>query len=135
MRALKLIPMLFLFATAAAADPPVVNERGRALFKQYCASCHGPSAKGDGTLANALKTPPADLTKIAARRQGQFPTAEIAKFIDGREAVMSHGDREMPVWGERFAAASPAQTEKDKEASVSSKLRSLIEYLKSVQEP
>lgn len=99
---------------------------------QYCATCHGPSGRGDGSIAQALRTPPADLTKIAERRDGRFPVADIMTFIDGRVAVVAHGDREMPVWGERFAEAAHGST-KDKDASVNSKLRALIEYLQSIQ--
>ncbi len=99
---------------------------------QYCATCHGPSGKGDGSIAQALRTPPSDLTKIAERRDGRFPVADIMTFIDGRAAVVAHGDREMPVWGERFAEAAHGST-KDKDVTVNSKLRALIEYLQSIQ--
>ncbi len=45
---------------------PVANdaasiEAGKALFKRYCASCHGPNAKGDGGMALSGGTP-SDLT-------------------------------------------------------------------------
>ena len=132
-------------ASAAWAAPPtpptppappsgrtLIQDRGRALFMQYCATCHGPSGKGDGSIAQALRTPPSDLTKIAERRDGRFPVADIMTFIDGRAAVVAHGDREMPVWGERFAEAAHGST-KDKDVTVNSKLRALIEYLQSIQ--
>lgn len=118
-------------AQLAAADPPKAAERGKALFMQYCAACHGASARGDGPLAEALRTVPADLTRIAERRSGHFPTADIVAFVDGRTKVAAHGGREMPVWGERFAesAANP----RDRDAAASSKLRSLVDYLKTIQ--
>jgi hypothetical protein len=46
-----------------------------------------------------LKVPPADLTRIAARRGGRFDAAEVAAYIDGRVDITAHGRREMPVWG------------------------------------
>jgi cytochrome c len=32
-------------------------ERGNQIFSEYCAACHGVSAKGDGRAASALKIP------------------------------------------------------------------------------
>jgi len=94
---------------AAPSPPPSAQElgdtqarSGQALFMTYCSSCHGKQGRGDGPVADALKTAPSDLTRIAERREGRFPAAEIAMFIDGRTLVISHGTREMPVWGQRF---------------------------------
>ena len=42
------------------ADAPAIEE-GRKLYQRHCASCHGPSGKGDGSMALAGGTP-ADLT-------------------------------------------------------------------------
>jgi cbb3-type cytochrome c oxidase subunit III len=36
-------------------------DAGKVLFKRYCASCHGPNAKGDGGMALSGGTP-SDLT-------------------------------------------------------------------------
>src|SRR5262245_18787271 len=72
---------------------------GRALFRSYCASCHGVDARGDGPVAAQLRVPPADLTRIAVRRGGHFEASEVAAYIDGRSEVLAHGRREMPVWG------------------------------------
>jgi mono/diheme cytochrome c family protein len=77
-------------------------EAGAQLFSGYCASCHGFDARGGGPVAPMLTLPPADLTRIAARRGGRFDAAEVAAFIDGRIDVTAHGRREMPVWGRVF---------------------------------
>jgi mono/diheme cytochrome c family protein len=37
-------------------------ERGKSLFVQYCASCHGPAGKGDGPAASVLNPKPKNLT-------------------------------------------------------------------------
>jgi mono/diheme cytochrome c family protein len=104
---------------------------GAETFARYCATCHGAGGEGDGPTALALKTPPADLTRIAARREGQFPDSEIALFVDGRFAPAAHGSREMPVWGERFGANIPeAQLS---EEIVRGQIAVLVEYLKSIQ--
>ena len=40
-------------------------EKGKTLFAQYCASCHGASGKGDAPVAAALNPKPRDLTDKA----------------------------------------------------------------------
>jgi len=77
-------------------------QAGADLFVSYCGSCHGRDARGAGPVASALSVPPADLTRIAARRGGRFEASEVAAYIDGRTDVTAHGRREMPVWGRRF---------------------------------
>ena len=77
-------------------------QAGGELFASYCASCHGRDARGKGPVASALTVPPADLTRIAARRGGRFEASEVAAYIDGRTDVLAHGRREMPVWGRIF---------------------------------
>ena len=67
-----------------------------------CAVCHGLEGKGDGPLGDVLMKRPADLTHISDRNGGTFPYAQIFAVIDGRYAVPSHGEREMPVWGRQF---------------------------------
>jgi mono/diheme cytochrome c family protein len=55
-------------ATTAAAKPavtPAMLEKGRAVYKTNCVSCHGESGKGDGPGAGVLKPPPRDHTDAA----------------------------------------------------------------------
>ncbi len=73
-------------------------EDGRKLFVQYCATCHGLSAKGDGPTGRSLKKPPADLTKIP-KVDGKFPKIQVQRVISGEDTHDSHGSRDMPVWG------------------------------------
>ncbi len=106
---------------------------GRALYLENCASCHGAGAKGDGPLADDLKTAPADLTTIAARRGGKINTTEIREIIDGRKQVESHGSRDMPVWGSEFARAR--KKGEGREAAARNRVRALAAYLESIQAP
>ncbi len=117
-------------AAAIEADE-LLAEMGAEYFARYCASCHGMAGNGRGPAASALAIRPADLTRIAARRGGDFPEGEIARKIDGRFAVEAHGTREMPVWGERFAADVPDS--QVAESIIRGKLVMLVEYLKSIQ--
>jgi mono/diheme cytochrome c family protein len=106
---------------------------GRDAFATHCAACHGSDARGSGPAAAALRTPPADLTRIAARRGGDFPADEIAAWIDGRLAPAAHGTREMPVWGYRFAEGlPPGELTQD---LVRGRILTVVEYLRSIQAP
>ncbi len=81
-----------------AACAPERQVSGRALYAEFCVSCHGTSGKGDGPAAAALGKAPADLTGIATRNGGQFPMAEVMSTIDG---YTRRGDRSsvMPELG------------------------------------
>jgi mono/diheme cytochrome c family protein len=118
---------------ADAPADPLLAEMGVETFQRRCASCHGLSATGDGPAAGALRLPlpPADLTRIAERRGGAFPKAEVARFIDGRFFPTAHGSREMPIWGERFGAWIPESSLS--EEITRGRIVTLVEYLKSIQ--
>lgn len=79
--------------------------RGAEAFTDHCAVCHGLEAIGDGPMAPILMFAPADLTRLAARNDGVFPTARVVRRIDGREEVMAHGGP-MPLFGEILGGAS-----------------------------
>ena len=64
----------------AAGDPESVA-RGKQLFLQYCALCHGKQARGDGALAKNLKTRPTNLVQ----RAGHHSDGDFAwKIANGR---------------------------------------------------
>ena len=123
----------FVVLPASATEPdPMLARVGAEMFQQYCASCHGTSADGKGPAAPAPKTLPADLTRIAARRGGEFPDAEISRWIDGRFDVVAHGTREMPIWGRKFQETIGAGTDPDE--VVRGRVLTLVEYLKTIQQ-
>jgi mono/diheme cytochrome c family protein len=77
---------------------------GPALYKTYCAVCHGTDARGGGPMAMSFKVPPPDLTRIAARNGGVYPQARVERIISGEEFLPGgHGTRTMPVWGPIFS--------------------------------
>jgi len=107
---------------------------GKSVFRVYCVSCHGDQADGQGRLTEYLTVKPADLTKIAQRNDGAFPTRRILRVIDGRERVIGHAG-EMPVWGDAFQKADALDTQPPevREREVERKIESLVHYLKSIQ--
>lgn len=75
---------------------------GKEMFTQYCASCHGKEAKGDGPAAAALSIPPPDLTALGKNNGGKYPSAKVSSILHDEGGVKAHGNREMPVWGPVF---------------------------------
>ena len=114
-----------LGAQAQPGSPP----NGDYLFRTYCASCHGTSAKGDGPLAESMRRRPADLTEIARRNKGVFPRDQVYRIIDGRQPVKGHGGANMPVWGDVFARSSEVQNE----AAITERIEALVRYLEGLQ--
>jgi mono/diheme cytochrome c family protein len=101
---------------------------GQAMFKEYCAVCHGTGGKGDGPAADALKKRPADLTQLARKNNGTFPELHVMNFITGQDVVAAHGNRDMPVWGTLFSSLSPNDQE-----VVKLRVANLSNYVKSLQ--
>jgi len=124
--------MLPVLVVAQSSTPARSNDKqapAREMFLQYCASCHGPSGKGDGPAAKALKTRPADLTTLAARNGGQFPEMRVMGVIKAGPRVPAHGSETMPVWGPIFMdTESPAR-----ELESQLKVYNLMEYIKTLQ--
>lgn len=124
---------------AAAAAPGFAQDAldarsGAALYAQFCAACHGPNGRGDGPVAPALNVAVPDLTRIAERHDGRFPVDEVAATIDGRALAISHGTRQMPVWGYQFwMDAGGDRSAQDRMHAIIARLVAHVESLQSVQ--
>ena len=122
--------LLLMPVAAAAQDAPMKQTTpGGEVFRTYCASCHGTSARGDGPLAASMKRKPANLTEIAKRNGGQYPSDLVFRTIDGRQPVRGHGGPDMPVWGDAFERSREAGDQ----ARVKAVIQSLVDYLESIQ--
>ena len=131
-RSAQLLLLAILAAAPASAQTGATEgsrEGGKSLFRTYCASCHGESARGDGTVAIFLRRRPADLTQIAARNKGTFPADRVYQMIDGRQVVKPHGESQMPVWGDAFARSASGADER----AIQEKIAALVAYLESIQ--
>jgi len=116
-------------ATPAERSQPIAS--GRAAFEKYCAACHGMTGEGNGPAAAALSKPPADLRRIAARREGVFPRVEIQQIIDGRDPIVAHGARDMPIWGHEFSLTEAPGLAHEGEAR--GQIQLIVEYLETLQ--
>jgi mono/diheme cytochrome c family protein len=117
-------------AGAANAQTGERTDSGDSLYRTYCVSCHGPAGNGDGAVAPFLKVPPANLTQIAKRNNGAFPSERVSQIIDGRQVVKTHGASQMPVWGDALSKSASGSDA----VSVAAKVKALVEYLASIQE-
>jgi mono/diheme cytochrome c family protein len=70
-------------AGAQTSPEQEVTAAGKPVFEQYCATCHGRDAKGDGVASNLLTVKPADLTVISKKNNGTFPFWHVYSIIDG----------------------------------------------------
>jgi mono/diheme cytochrome c family protein len=124
------------------------SDAGKLEYLSSCSACHGADGKGGGPLAAELKTRPADLTTLAKRNGGVFPLNAIYQTVDGRKPIGSHGTKEMPIWGSRFAPSpfsspqtftpkptdSPILMTYDPEIIVRLRILAVIDYLNRIQE-
>ena len=111
----------------APLPPATPITAGQEMFRSYCASCHGLDAKGAGPVATSLKKQPPDLTQLS-KHYGKFPSAMVESVIRGDQFVLSHGSREMPVWGEAFRATNADPN------LAKLKAHNLALYLESIQQ-
>ena len=143
MRATWRIVLFAAFAAIAIIDVAHAQQDenlGQKEFLRSCASCHGESGKGDGPIAKSLVNPPSDLTKLSAKNNGVFPISRVYEMIDGRVQSLTHGTREMPVWGDTFMQGvtsrdSPDFSSKEMaEAIVRQRILALVEYISTLQD-
>ncbi len=100
--------------------------RGAATFSQLCSRCHGPEARG---IAGSGP----DLRGLAARHGGDFDRDRVAEWIEGRSIPEAHGDRTMPIWGERLSVEYERFPHADD--LIGARLDPVLAYLESVQLP
>jgi len=105
---------------------PTPASSGKEMFNAYCAACHGTEGIGNGPAASALKKAPADLTQLAARNGGKFPSAHVYAVLSEVDSPV-HGSKQMPVWGPLLSSVSQSQGE------VQLRINNLVNYVQSLQ--
>ena len=124
--------MLFAGSLCTQASAQVFAEySGEETFDRFCASCHGENGRGDGPVAVGLPITVPDLSLLKKRQGDRFPETTLRKIIDGREIVVYHGTRYMPVWGYEFWVEEGADEEA--EARVEVIIVNLIDHIESIQ--
>ncbi len=108
---------------------PTSASSGKEMFDSYCASCHGKDGKGSGPAAEALKTPPPDLTTLSHQNGGKYPAMKVQGIITGQVELAAHGAKEMPVWGPVFSHMSQGR-----QSEMKLRIDNLTDYIKSIQQ-
>ena len=134
-----LFGVLILVACAAGAQnkpavdkagaPRTIAASGKQTYMQYCASCHGVDARGDGPAAFVLKTPPPDLTTLAKRHDGKFPYEYVSDVLRFGTRIVAHGSSDMPIWGPIFGSMDNYDL-----VAVRKRIKDLSDYLASLQQ-
>jgi mono/diheme cytochrome c family protein len=109
--------------------PATYIPSGKQMFKDYCAACHGPDARGRGPVTATLAKHAPDLTTLAKRHSGAFPREYVSNVLRFGKGFSSHGSFDMPVWGPLFQSLDNYN-----EASVRQRIKNLCDYLDSIQE-
>ena len=134
---LAVVSLLGPVVAVADAASTQSTTLGEFEYRNFCASCHGVTGNGDGPLATMLKVAPNNLTTISQGNGGVFPRERLRDFIDGRTEVASHGNRDMPVWGDWFRQETLHDalflSENVRELSVKARIAGLLVYIESLQ--
>jgi mono/diheme cytochrome c family protein len=137
---LRMFSLAGVFVTiSAGAWAQDKADLGKKEYEGHCAICHGTDGKGGGPYKEVLKIAPADLTALAKKNNGVFPADRIYRVIDGREAIESHGQREMPIWGMEFSNRAPEYrigdpNDPSEEAYLRNRILSVIDHLLLIQQ-
>ena len=100
---------------------------GAADYFSYCAVCHGLQGEGDGPMFDVLKVPPADLSRIAKRNNGVFPSSRVAETIENGGKLRGHGISSMLAWGKVF-------TEYDEDVAPEKRIQALTKFIEELQQ-
>jgi len=101
---------------------------GKETFLKYCVSCHGEDGKGNSPAAIALKPPPADLTTLARRHEGKYPSAWVSATLKFDRNPAAHGSDYMPVWDSCFRTLDPLH-----DPTGQQHVDDLVAYIESIQ--
>lgn len=75
---LLILGLLSVLTLVNAQDTPEVSAKGKEIYEESCAHCHGIEGRGDGSAAENLLPRPRDFTrglyKIRSTESGQLPT-------------------------------------------------------------
>jgi len=133
---LPLTGLLFGALCAFGQSQPTIKEvkapvsdptSGQAMYSSYCSACHGKAGKGDGPAAVALKKTPTDLTLLARKNGGKFPTLAVQNSIAGDPGTAAHGSKDMPVWGDVFRSLN------SNNSITKMRISNLVTYIQSLQ--
>lgn len=118
----------WLLATQAQAQT-AGGDLGARLYFNHCAACHGQDGEGGGPVATTINLAMPNLRSLAMRNGGAFPAPAVTAYIDGRNMVAAHGERQMPIWGEVFRGAEQGTAER----TARRRIAALVDFIETMQ--
>lgn len=103
---------------------------GAQIFANHCAACHGSTGEGDGPVGAIMNTNVPNLRTLAQRNDGTFPEDAVRAYVDGRTLPASHGDRQMPIWGDVFGWGGSGP---DAEEFVEQHIDAVVGHVRAIQ--
>lgn len=107
---------------------PISPVSDQQMYTAYCAVCHGTFGRGNGPAAEGLTVPPPDLTALARKNGGKYPSDHVRSAIEGDLRLPTHGAKEMPAWGDLFWRMSQGHS-----SEVQLRVSTLNNYIESLQ--
>jgi mono/diheme cytochrome c family protein len=106
--------------------------RGKQLFTENCAVCHGTDANGAGIASLGLGAPPPGLLTLSAKNDGVFPRDHVLSTIDGLSRH-DHPTAAMPEFGASDMGPTILVEEGGLGTPIPANLLALAIYLESIQ--
>ena len=111
----------------------VTPHPGRVTFQQYCATCHGADASGNGPLAGDLPIAPANLRYLRESNDGVFPTEHVMTTVYGYPGKDTFST--MPEFGPLLDGPKQIWVSAEgEEVMTPVALLDLVSYLETLQE-
>lgn len=70
---------------------------------------------------------PTDLTALMKSNDSVYSSLRVFQIIDGKTRVAGHGERAMPVWGDRYKL-------EDAKAYTRARILELVYYIQNLQQ-
>jgi mono/diheme cytochrome c family protein len=128
MRRVVLGPALSI-ALALAAPALAADDLGVRLYFNHCAACHGDDGEGTGPVAASMRVTMPNLRSLAQRNGGTFPVDAVRAYVDGRDILAAHGDRQMPIWGDVFRGADQDADDR----TVRRRIAAIVDFISMLQ--
>jgi mono/diheme cytochrome c family protein len=130
----RLSALMLLILALTLTALPAAAQSGKQDYDKYCADCHGPEGKGNGSALSTIpmNPPPPDLTLLAAKNGGKFPFQNVVDIIDGRKNIPSHERIQMPFLGTTLQEPGKEFTP-ESDAAVKQRIESMARYVESLQ--
>jgi mono/diheme cytochrome c family protein len=122
--------VLLAAVVLAAGATGARAQSGADLYLNHCAACHGADGEGTGPVAAAMRVGVPNLRTLAMRNGGVFPEDDVQAYIEGRTTPASHGDRQMPIWGDVFKEGERGRSGRERARE---RIAAIVDFIAGLQ--